>query len=82
MPPSVAGSCESGKNETGLCAAGVAVSRGTAISAGKRWADMQDILALASANLLTPMILRFALGLLAALDRSELTIPEAMAKGM
>ena len=43
---------------------------------------MQDILALASANLLTPMILCFALGLIAALARSELTIPEAVAKGM
>lgn len=43
---------------------------------------MQDILALASANLLTPMILCFALGLLAALARSELSIPEAVAKGM
>ncbi len=43
---------------------------------------MQDILALASANLLTPMILCFALGLFAALARSELTIPEAVAKGM
>ena len=43
---------------------------------------MQDILALASANLLTPMILCFALGLLAALARSELSIPEAVANGM
>jgi len=43
---------------------------------------MQDILALAGANLLTPMILCFALGLFAALARSELTIPEAVAKGM
>ncbi len=43
---------------------------------------MQDMLALASANLLTPMILCFALGLFAALARSELTIPEAVAKGM
>jgi len=43
---------------------------------------MQDILALASANLLTPMILCFALGLAAALARSELSIPEAVAKGM
>ena len=43
---------------------------------------MQDILSLASANLLTPMILCFALGLFAALARSELTIPEAVAKGM
>ncbi|MBA4324203.1 MAG: sodium-dependent bicarbonate transport family permease [Rhodobacter sp.] len=43
---------------------------------------MQDILALAGANLLTPMILCFALGLFAALARSELSIPEAVAKGM
>lgn len=43
---------------------------------------MQDMLSLASANLLTPMILCFALGLAAALARSELTIPEAVAKGM
>ena len=43
---------------------------------------MQDMLTLAGANLLTPMILCFALGLFAALARSELTIPEAVAKGM
>lgn len=43
---------------------------------------MADILALAGANLLTPMILCFALGLFAALARSELTIPEAAAKTM
>ena len=43
---------------------------------------MQDILTLAGANLLTPMILCFALGLFAALARSELTIPEAVAKGV
>lgn len=43
---------------------------------------MQDILALAAANLLTPMILCFALGLAAALARSELSIPEAAAKTM
>ncbi|MBL9051907.1 MAG: sodium-dependent bicarbonate transport family permease [Tabrizicola sp.] len=43
---------------------------------------MQDILTLAATNLLTPMILCFALGLFAALARSELTIPEAVAKGM
>jgi uncharacterized protein len=35
---------------------------------------MDEILALAGANLLTPMILCFALGLFAALARSELTI--------
>jgi hypothetical protein len=43
---------------------------------------MQDLLSLAATNLLTPMILCFALGLAAALARSELTIPEAVAKGM
>lgn len=43
---------------------------------------MGDILSLAGANLLTPMILCFALGLAAALARSELTIPEAAAKMM
>jgi hypothetical protein len=39
-----------------------------------------DILALAQANLVSPMVLFFALGLLAALGRSDLTIPEAIAK--
>ena len=43
---------------------------------------MQDILSLAGANLLTSMILCFALGLFAALARSEFSIPEAVAKGM
>jgi uncharacterized protein len=43
---------------------------------------MTDILSLAAANLLSPMILCFALGLAAALARSELTVPEAVAKGM
>ncbi|MEY4982438.1 MAG: hypothetical protein RIR62_704, partial [Pseudomonadota bacterium] len=43
---------------------------------------MGDILALASANLLTPMILCFALGLFAALARSELSVPEAAAKAL
>ena len=43
---------------------------------------MADILALAGQNLLTPVILSFALGLFAALARSELTVPEAMAKAM
>lgn len=41
-----------------------------------------DIVTLAGQNLLTPMILCFALGLFAALARSELTIPEAFAKAM
>lgn len=43
---------------------------------------MQDILTLAGANLLTPMILCFALGLGAALARSELSVPEAAAKAL
>ena len=43
---------------------------------------MQEILTLAGANLLTPMILSFGLGMLAALARSELTVPEAAAKAM
>ena len=45
-------------------------------------ADLNDILALASTNLLTPMILCFVLGLFAALARSELTVPEAAAKAL
>jgi hypothetical protein len=48
----------------------------------KTGGGMQDIVMLATSNLLTPMILSFALGLFAALARSELTIPEAVAKGM
>lgn len=43
---------------------------------------MTDILDLAAANLISPIILSFALGLAAALARSDLTIPEAVAKGM
>ena len=43
---------------------------------------MQDILTLAGDNLLSPMILSFALGLFAALARSELTVPEAAAKAL
>lgn len=43
---------------------------------------MTEVLAVAADNLLTPMILCFALGLLAALARSDLTIPEAAAKAM
>lgn len=43
---------------------------------------MTDILTLAGQNLLTPMILSFALGLFAALARSELSVPEAAAKAM
>jgi hypothetical protein len=43
---------------------------------------MSDILSLAADNLLSPMILCFALGLFAALARSELTVPEAAAKAL
>ena len=43
---------------------------------------MADILTIAGQNLMTPMILSFALGMFAALARSELTVPEAMAKAM
>ena len=43
---------------------------------------MTDILALAGNNLLSPMILCFALGLLAALARSDLSVPEAAAKAL
>jgi len=41
-----------------------------------------DILALAGANLISPIILSFALGLAAALARSDLNVPEAAAKAM
>ena len=43
---------------------------------------MDQILSLAAENLLSPIILSFALGLFASLSRSELSIPEAIAKGM
>ncbi len=43
---------------------------------------MAEILELAAGNLISPIILSFVLGLLAALARSDLTIPEAVAKGM
>jgi uncharacterized protein len=43
---------------------------------------MGDVLAIAGDNLLTPMILCFGLGLFAALARSDLSVPEAVAKGM
>lgn len=43
---------------------------------------MDAILTLAGQNLLTPMILSFALGLLASLARSDLSVPEAAAKTM
>lgn len=43
---------------------------------------MTDILSLALDNLLSPVILSFVLGLAAALARSDLSVPEAVAKGM
>ncbi len=43
---------------------------------------MTEIISLAQANLVSPIILSFALGLFAALARSDLSIPEAVAKGM
>ena len=43
---------------------------------------MGDILSLAAGNLISPIILSFVLGLVAALARSDLTVPEAVAKGM
>lgn len=43
---------------------------------------MSEIITLAGENLLSPIILSFALGLFAAMARSDLSIPEAAAKGM
>lgn len=43
---------------------------------------MDQIISLAANNLLSPIILSFVLGLLAALARSDLNFPEAVAKGM
>ena len=43
---------------------------------------MGEILSLAATNLISPIILSFVLGVVAALARSDLTIPEAVAKGM
>lgn len=43
---------------------------------------MADILAIAGANLLSPVILCFVLGFAAAVGRSDLTVPEAAAKAM
>lgn len=43
---------------------------------------MDGILALAGANLVSPIILSFLLGLIAALVRSDLSFPEAVAKGL
>ncbi|GAA0312187.1 sodium-dependent bicarbonate transport family permease [Rhodovulum strictum] len=43
---------------------------------------MTEILNLAAGNLLSPIILSFALGLAAALARSDLSVPEAAAKAL
>ena len=43
---------------------------------------MDQILSMAATNLLSPIILSFALGVAASLARSDLNIPEAVAKGM
>jgi hypothetical protein len=43
---------------------------------------VSEILSLAANNLISPIILSFVLGLVAALARSDLSIPEAVAKGM
>ena len=43
---------------------------------------MSEILALATANIVSPIILSFVLGLAAALARSDLTFPEAAAKAL
>ena len=43
---------------------------------------MEQILSLAATNLMSPIILSFLLGVLAALARSDLHFPEAVAKGM
>lgn len=43
---------------------------------------MDGILALAAENLISPIILFFALGFAAAFARSDLSVPEAVAKGM
>ena len=43
---------------------------------------MDAILSLAADNLLSPIILSFVLGLAAAYARSDLSVPEAVAKGV
>ena len=43
---------------------------------------IDQIIALAGANLASPIVLFFALGLVAALVRSDLSVPEAFAKGL
>ena len=49
---------------------------------GSERAPVSDMIAMAGQNLISPMILFFALGLAAALARSDLSFPEAIAKGM
>lgn len=44
--------------------------------------QLDTILSIATENLLSPLILFFALGLAASVARSDLTIPEAVAKGI
>ena len=43
---------------------------------------MDQILSLAANNLLSPIILSFALGVAASLARSDLSVPEAAAKAL
>ncbi len=43
---------------------------------------MSDLFSIALSNLLSPMVLFFALGFVAALARSDLSIPEAIAKAL
>ena len=43
---------------------------------------MDSILSLAAQNLISPIILFFVLGFAAAFARSDLSVPEAVAKGM
>ena len=43
---------------------------------------MTDVLSLALANLTSPAVLFFALGVLAGVVRSDLSIPQAVAKGL
>ena len=43
---------------------------------------MEQVLNMAASNLVSPIILSFVLGVFAALARSDLSIPEAVAKGM
>jgi hypothetical protein len=49
---------------------------------GQKGARVDAVLATAAQNILSPIILSFILGLGAALARSSLSVPEAVAKGM